>query len=218
MHKTPLYELTNIVCAYEDEPVLQVDSLAIPDEGPVAFVGHHGSGKSTLLKLLSFLLPQVSGELRFLGETQDKKDDARLHATLLLQEPYLLRRSVFENIAYGLRARGEASLQERVVEALEMVGLSADFARREWYQLSGGEARRVALASRLALRTRVLLLDEPTANVDEENAQLMAEAVLDAWKRWNTTPLIATHDLQWLDTVTQRRIFMRRGKIERIAL
>ena len=99
-----------------------------------------------------------------------------------------------------------------------MVGLSADFARREWYQLSGGEARRVALASRLALRTRVLLLDEPTANVDEENAQLMAEAVLDAWKRWNTTPLIATHDLQWLDTVTQRRIFMRRGKIERIAL
>ncbi|NLD95676.1 MAG: ABC transporter ATP-binding protein, partial [Synergistaceae bacterium] len=202
MHKTPLYELTNIVCAYEDEPVLQVDSLAIPDEGPVAFVGHNGSGKSTLLKLLSFLLPQVSGELRFLGETQDKKDDARLHATLLLQEPYLLRRSVFENIAYGLRARGEASLRERVVEALEMVGLSADFARREWYQLSGGEARRVALASRLALRTRVLLLDEPTANVDEENAQLMAEAVLDAWKRWNTTPLIATHDLQWLDTVT----------------
>lgn len=136
MHKTPLYELTNIVCAYEDEPVLQVDSLAIPDEGPVAFVGHNGSGKSTLLKLLSFLLPQVSGELRFLGETQDKKDDARLHATLLLQEPYLLRRSVFENIAYGLRARGEASLRERVVEALEMVGLTADFARREWYQLS----------------------------------------------------------------------------------
>ena len=129
-----------------------------------------------------------------------------------------LRRSVVENIAYGLRARGEASLRERVVEALEMVGLSADFARREWYQLSGGEARRVALASRLVLRTRVLLLDEPTANVDEENAQLMAEAVLDAWKRWNTTPLIATHDLQWLDTVTQRRIFIRRGKIERITL
>ncbi len=213
MIKPPLYELKNIVCAYEDEPVLQVDSLSIPDEGPVAFVGHNGSGKSTLLKLLSFLLPQVSGELRFLGELPDKRDDARLQATLLLQEPYLLRRSVFENIAYGLRARGETSLRERVAEALEMTGLPVDFARREWYRLSGGEARRVALASRLVLRTKVLLLDEPTANVDEENAQLMAEAVLDAWKRWNTTPLIATHDLDMVLDVCPRTIVLHEGRI-----
>ena len=218
MTTPPLYELNDIVCAYEGEPVLEIASLSIAAEGPLAFVGHNGSGKSTLLKLLAFLLPPVSGTLRFLGEYPERLDDARLHTTLLLQDPYLLRRSVFENVAYGLKARGSRDIRNRVIESLEMVGLSGDFARREWYQLSGGEARRVALASRLVLRTKVLMLDEPTANVDEENAQLIAEAILDAWKRWDTTPLIATHDLQWLDTVTQRRIFMRRGKIERIAL
>ena len=111
MHKTPLYELTNIVCAYEDEPVLQVDSLAIPDEGPVAFVGHNGSGKSTLLKLLSFLLPQVSGELRFLGETQDKKDDASPSGTLppppfRLREHRLRAAGAGGGITAGARGRG----------------------------------------------------------------------------------------------------------------
>jgi tungstate transport system ATP-binding protein len=67
----------------------------------------------------------------------------------------------------------------------------------------------------LALRTKVLLLDEPTANVDEESAQLIAQVILDARRMWGALPLIATHDLQWLDSVTQRRIFMRRGRIER---
>ena len=94
-----------------------------------------------------------------------------------------------------------------------MVGLSADFAGREWYQLSGGESRRVTLASRLVLRTKALLLDEPTANVDEENGFLIAEAVKNAWLRWGVVPLVASHDLPWLDEVTDRRVHMKRGRI-----
>lgn len=213
--RIPVYQLNDIVCGYEGKPVLRVESLSLYDDGPVAFVGHNGSGKSTLLNLLAFLLPPISGELLFQGATAGESGRGSLDATMLLQDPYLLRRSVFENVAYGLKARGMKDVRSRVVEALEMVGLSPDFARREWYQLSGGEARRVALASRLALRTKVLLLDEPTANVDEESAQLIAQVILDARRMWGALPLIATHDLQWLDSVTQRRIFMRRGRIER---
>ncbi len=213
---TPVYQLKDIVCGYEGKAVLHVESLSLYDDGPVAFVGHNGSGKSTLLNLLAFLMPPISGNLLFMGERADIDGKDALSVTMLMQDPYLLRRSVFENVAYGLKARGVKDTRDRVVEALEMVGLSPDFARREWHQLSGGEARRVALASRLVLRTKVLLLDEPTANVDEENAQLIARVILYARKLWGTLPLIATHDLQWLDGVTRKRIFLRRGIIERV--
>jgi tungstate transport system ATP-binding protein len=213
-----LYEIEGLVCAYEDDPVLHIDRLDIPSDGPTAFVGHNGSGKSTLLKALAFLLKPAAGTIRFLGEpTEEREGELRREVTFLLQEPYLLRRSVFENVAYGLRVRGDTGrLADRVAEALEMVGLSPDFGTREWYMLSGGESRRVALASRLVLRTKVLLLDEPTANVDEENALLMARVVKDAWEQRGTVSLIASHDIQWLEDVCTRRVSMRRGRIEGI--
>ena len=215
----PLYEIRDLVCAYGDEPVLHIDRLDISSDGPTAFVGHNGSGKSTLLKALAFLLKPAAGTIRFLGNsTEEREGELRREVTLLLQEPYLLRRSVFENVAYGLRVRGDTNrLADRVAEALEMVGLSPDFGAREWYMLSGGESRRVALASRLVLRTKVLLLDEPTANVDEENALLMGRVIREAWEKWGTVSLIASHDIQWLDGVCGRRICMRRGRIETIS-
>ncbi|MDD2454473.1 MAG: ATP-binding cassette domain-containing protein, partial [Synergistaceae bacterium] len=135
----PLYEIRNLACSYGDDPVLFIDRLDIPADGPTAFIGHNGSGKSTLLKALAFLLKPASGTVRFLGgETAGRENEFRRQATLLLQEPYLLRRTVFENIAYGLRARNDTKgLRDRVAEGLEMVGLPADFSKREWFQLSG---------------------------------------------------------------------------------
>lgn len=215
----PLYEIRGLVCSYGEVPVLRIESLSIPADGPTAIVGHNGSGKSTLLKVLAFLLKPDSGTVRFQGrDISGQGSDLRTGATLLLQDPYLLRRSVFENVAYGLRARGEnTGLADRVVESLELVGLSPDFAKREWFQLSGGESRRVALASRLVLRTKALLLDEPTANVDEENAAVVATAVRQAWERWGTVPLIASHDLPWVEGVTSRKIGLRRGMVEGVS-
>ena len=215
----PLYEIRGLTCSYGDDPVLLVDRLDIPSDGPTAFIGHNGSGKSTLLMALAFLLKPASGTIRFLGgDTAGRESELRREATLLLQEPYLLRRSVFENIAYGLRARNDTrSLRDRVAEALEMVGLPPDFAKREWFQLSGGESRRVAIASRLVLRTKAILLDEPTANVDEENALLIADVVKNAWSKWGTVPLVASHDLQWLEDACARTVSMRYGKIESLS-
>ncbi|HCL80613.1 MAG TPA: ABC transporter ATP-binding protein [Synergistaceae bacterium] len=211
----PLYEVRDLVCSYQGKKVLGIERLDIAADGPTAFVGHNGSGKSTLFRALAFLLKPESGSLTFLGRpTEGHEELLRRDVTMLLQDPYLLRRSVFENVAYGLRARGERrGIEDRVAEVLEMVGLSADFAGREWYQLSGGESRRVTLASRLVLRTKALLLDEPTANVDEENGFLIAEAVKNAWLRWGVVPLVASHDLPWLDEVTDRRVHMKRGRI-----
>ena len=137
----------------------------------------------------------------------------RRRVSLLLQDPYLLQRKVFDNVAYGLLVRGEKEgLKERVAKALELVGLEpARFALRSWRELSGGEAQRVALAARLVLKPEVLLLDEPTASVDAASATLIKEAALAAVRNWGATLVIASHDLAWLEEVADETIHFFEG-------
>jgi tungstate transport system ATP-binding protein len=126
-----------------------------------------------------------------------------------------MRRTVFRNIVYGLKARGDLDIdRDKVFEALEMVGLPGEvFARRQWYELSGGEAQRVALAARLILQPEVLILDEPTASVDAASVQRIKEASLMARKEWGTTLVIASHDHEWLQEVCDETLFMFRGRL-----
>jgi len=95
-----------------------------------------------------------------------------------------------------------------------MVGLPPKkFSKRKWFELSGGEAQRVALAARLILKPRVLLLDEPTASVDSESARIIKEAVLKAKSQWGTTLVITTHDLAWIYQVTEKTLSLFNGKL-----
>jgi len=122
---------------------------------------------------------------------------------------------VFNNVSYGLKLRGNRrDLVSRVHEALSLVGLSGrDFAHRSWYALSGGEAQRVALAGRLVLKPKVLLLDEPTASVDAASAQLIKEASLRARREWGTTLIVASHDWQWLYEICDEILHLFKGRI-----
>jgi tungstate transport system ATP-binding protein len=211
-----MYEVSHLRHRYADQTVLEISDLRIRQGSIVGLVGPNGSGKSTLLKILAFLEPPSEGRVRFNGRKAHIDDPAIRHqVTLLLQDPYLLKRSVFDNVAYGPRVRGEATgLRQRVEEALVWVGLApASFASRGWHELSGGEAQRVALASRLILRPRVLLLDEPTASVDAASAQLIQEASVRAREEWGTTLVIASHDLQWLHKVCDEVLNFFNGRI-----
>ena len=211
-----LYDIRNLRHRYENGPVtVDIDSLQITEGSVTGLVGPNGSGKSTLLRILAFLEP-AEGEILFGGaKTRGREVELRRGVTYLLQDSYLLKRTVFDNIAYGLKLRGETDgLTERVNEAMLRVGLSPEkFGERLWYRLSGGEVQRAALAARLALRPRVLLLDEPTANVDEASAQLVKEAALTAWKERGTTVIVATHDLVWLYEVSTDIFSLYRGRL-----
>jgi tungstate transport system ATP-binding protein len=133
---------------------------------------------------------------------------------LLPQEAYLLRRTVFDNIAYGLRLRKRnGDLQASVREGLAMVGLDPAFAERRWHELSGGEAQRVALAARLVLRPACLLLDEPTASVDMKSGLLIQQAVLQAREQWGTTLVIASHHRSWLHDICDQLLFLYNGRL-----
>ena len=210
-----LYELNNIEQYYDGKKVLSIDSLSLNENQIIGFFGPNGSGKSTLFSLLSFINKPCEGDIVFNGINSKRMDnDTRQSVVIVPQNPYLLKRSVFENVAYGLKLRNEThDLDERVYEALALVGLDEDFAKRKWSQLSGGEAQRVALAARLILKPKVLILDEPTSGVDTNSAQMIKEAIFLAKQKWNTTLFISSHDHNWLNHACDRKVALFHGNL-----
>jgi tungstate transport system ATP-binding protein len=195
---------------------VSIEHLAVGPGSILGIIGPNGSGKSSLLRLLGLIERPSRGKILFDGhEVKPFSDEARFLISLLPQEPFLMKRSVFNNVSYGLKLRGNGGdMATRVGEALAWVGLtSADFVRRPWNALSGGEAQRVALAARLALKPKVLLLDEPTASVDAASAQLIKEASLRARQQWGATLIVASHDWQWLYEICDEIRHIFRGQI-----
>lgn len=210
-----LYKLQNIEQYFDGKKVLNIDDLTLEENQIIGLFGPNGSGKSTLLSILSFINQPTSGEVSFNGIENSKLDlDARHSIVILPQNPYLLKRTVYENITYGLKLRKDTdNLDEKVEEALTLVGLDISFSSRKWSALSGGEAQRVALAARLILKPKVLLLDEPTSGVDTNSAQLIKEAILQAKQKYNTTILISSHDHNWLNHICDKRIALFQGEL-----
>jgi tungstate transport system ATP-binding protein len=210
-----LYAFRGLTHLYGGKPVLSIDRLELPRGGIIGVIGPNGSGKSTFLRLAGFIEKPTAGELLFDGKPAGPfSPEIRNRVTLLPQEPFLMKRTVFNNVAYGLRIRkAKDHLAERVDKALSYVGLDGtEFAQRPSYALSGGEAQRVALAARLVLKPEVLLMDEPTASIDALSAQLIKDAVLKARRDWGTTLIIASHDWQWLYGICDTVFHLLKGR------
>ncbi len=218
MTATPgtLYRLEHLRQVYNGRTVLDVDRLEIGPQTITGVVGPNGSGKSTLMRILAFVEAPAAGRIVFQGAPREEVSlAARRQVTMLGQEPYLLKRSVRGNVAYGLKVRGIHDTRAAVDQALEQVGLDPQsFAHRSWRELSGGEAQRVALAARLVLQPRVLLLDEPTASVDRESSALIRRAAMEARSRWGATLIVISHQLEWLHQVADRILTMNYGQLE----
>ena len=165
---SPFYQLSQVTKQYHQRTILQIDQLTIQTGEMLALVGPSGAGKSTLLRLLNFLETPSSGTLYFQGipfaTEQPMALAQRRLVTTVFQRPLLLNRTVWANVEFGLQLRHRRS-QVAVDRALEIVGLRA-LANQPAQTLSSGEAQRVALARAIVIEPTVLLLDEPTANLD----------------------------------------------------
>ncbi len=215
-----VYRLENLTKTYSGRKVLDIDRLKIFQGEILALVGPSGSGKSTLLRLLNFLEEPGSGTLEFEGNHFLKGADialeTRRRVTMVFQRPMLLNRSVWDNVTYGLRLRGEQNSHRQVEQALEEVGL-ANLARQQARTLSGGEAQRVSLARAMVIQPDVLLLDEPTANLDPYNVGLIETIISRINTERRTTLVLVTHNVFQAKRLASRVGFLLEGRMVEVA-
>jgi cobalt/nickel transport system ATP-binding protein len=217
------FEVNQVRYAYGDIGALQGVSLDIPQGRRVALLGANGSGKSTLLRLLAGLTFAASGSVQFLGEALNKarldEEDFffrfRRKVGVVFQNPdaQLFNSSVFDEVAFGPLQMGWAPQKVRasVEETLERLRIQ-DLRDRAPHRLSGGEKKRVAIASVLVLEPDVLLLDEPTAALDPASQTQIVE-LLASWKDSGRTVVIATHDLDALEDVADTCYLLKDGQL-----
>ncbi len=192
-----MYELYSVQKRYGARLVLDIDYLQVRRGETLAIIGPSGSGKCTLLRLMQFLERPSAGRIVFDGLTVDGEWplQARRRVTMVFQRPLLLDRSVRDNVAYGLWLRGRRDGRAAADHLIDRLGLR-DLANAPARLLSGGEAQRTALARALAVEPDVLLLDEPTANLDPYNVNLIEDIIRDQRARGVTIVLVTHHIFQ----------------------
>jgi tungstate transport system ATP-binding protein len=185
---------------FGEKETLQETNLEIRSGEIFTFIGPSGSGKTTLIRLIDLLDWPTSGTIVFDGIDTAGPEQVRLairrRMGMVFQKPAVLNMTVAKNVAFGLKFRGvpEAESTRKVRGALELVGLP-HFANRRAITLSGGEMQRVALARAMITEPEVLLMDEPTANLDPVSADLIENLIRGINKKFGTTIIMSTHDM-----------------------
>jgi len=193
-------ETINLCQRYGEQEILSNINLSIERGEVFALIGPTGAGKTTLLRLIDLIDEPTSGKIHFDGVNTAAPAAVRLEMrrrmAFVLQKPVVFNLSVYDNIAYALRWRGirGSRLKEKVSHVIDVVGLS-DYRNRDARNLSGGEVQRVAIARAVAIEPEVLLLDEPTANLDPLSAARIEELISSIIRQYATTIIMATHDL-----------------------
>ena len=193
---------------------LSVEYLELFPRRVYALTGANGAGKSTLLKIMALLVEPQRGIVRFPGSTTRDPDQLRKKVTYVEQSPYLFQGTVSDNLAYGLRLRGVARDEQarRITLTLSIVGLEG-FERRQAKELSSGETQKVALARALILKPDLLLLDEPTANIDG-NSQPAFEGLLARLPKYGVTVVFSTHDRFQAERVGAELLCIHDGQLQ----
>ncbi len=187
----------------------------------VAVIGHTGSGKSTLLQHLNGLLKADSGDVIFQGESiytsKETLKAVRFNVGLCFQYPehQLFESTVYKDIAFGPKnmALSEDEIDVRVREAAEFVGLTESYLDKSPFDLSGGEKRRVAIAGVIAMKPKVLILDEPTAGLDPIGKNNLLKLIKDYNKATGSTIIFVSHNMDDVALVADRVVVMNDGEV-----
>src|SRR5690349_19895841 len=213
-------QVRNLRKTFGDFVALDDVSLDVPDGELVALLGPSGSGKTTLLRVIAGLEAADQGSIHFHGENATSKPVRERQVGFVFQHYALFRHmSVFENVAFGLRVcpkplrPSEAEIRDAVMALLKMVQLEVLANRRPW-ELSGGQRQRVALARALAVKPKMLLLDEPFGALDAKVRQELRTWLRRLHEEMHVTTIFVTHDQEEAFEVADKVVVMRQGKIE----
>lgn len=211
-------ELINVSKRYGDFAAVHDISLQVKPGEFVALLGPSGCGKTTTLKMIGGLEEPTAGEIRLKGETVNGLPPHKRDTATVFQNWALFpHKTIFNNIAFGLRMRGvdRSVIKKKVTEYLELVRLPG-YENRMPSQLSGGEQQRVALARALIVEPAVLLMDEPLSNLDLTLRQQMRVEIKDIIEKVKVTSIFVTHDQTEALGMANRIVVMSKGKIEQV--
>jgi tungstate transport system ATP-binding protein len=211
-----MIEIEHVHKSFGEKHVLCGVNATIHDGEIFTIIGPSGQGKSTLLRLINMLDEPTGGRILLDGvdihASSDQRMAIRRRMGMVFQKPAVFNTTVYDNIGYGLRFRGidRQVMHERIEEALEVIGL-AGFEKRRAKTLSGGEMQRVALARAMVTRPDVLLLDEPTANLDPIATEKIEELIHHYNREYGTTVVMSTHDMLQGQRLADRIAVMMQG-------
>lgn len=215
----PAFALRNLIKRHSKAFALEIPALEVPRGEILGLIGPTGAGKTTLLRLLSGLEVPTSGELRMFDAIHSPgvwPPEALRRIASVPQRPLLLADSVRYNVEVGLRARGLGPSGRRVQNMLEGLNI-ANLARQHARTLSGGQTQLVALARALVLEPEVLLLDEPTANLDPAHVAVVEQVLRDQQQQTGATIVWATHNLYQARRNATRAVLLLGGGLVEIA-
>lgn len=197
-------------------------NISIEEGEFIGLIGHTGSGKSTLVQHLNGLIKPTSGEIIIDGVNIIGKDiklkSIRQKVGLVFQYPeyQLFEESVYKDISFGPSNLGldETEVDKRVRDAMEVVGLDFESLKdRSPFELSGGQKRRVAIAGVIAMKPKVLVLDEPTAGLDPHGRDEILSEIHELFKREGITIILVSHSMEDIAKLVDRILVMHNGKI-----
>jgi tungstate transport system ATP-binding protein len=215
-----LFELRNLKKTYDGRTVLDLERLSLDRGKIISLLGPNGAGKTTLLEIMAFLSSPSSGEVWFDQEEVDFTASKLIHlrrkVVLVEQQSILFTTKVWKNVAFPLRIRGTPKARrERIVEdLLDLVGMGG-FRHAKAHKLSGGETQRVAIARALACSPEVILLDEPTANVDVENQIAIERIIQEINQTKGISVIFTTHNMIQASRLADETVFLYEGKVAR---
>jgi len=213
-----LLETVNLSQTVNKREILKNINLKVDKGEVLALIGPTGAGKTTLLRLFNSLELPSSGKIIIDGTDTSESPGARLEIrrkmAFVLQKPVVFNMSVYDNIAIGLKWRGlnKIEITEKTSNILELIGL-ADYGNRNARTLSGGETQRVAIARAVISEPEILLLDEPSANLDPVSSAKTEELLINIIDRYKATTIMATHDMSQGQRMADRVAVMLDGEI-----
>lgn len=216
----PIVEVRKLTKQYHENIALKSIDMKIEHGDFFAIVGPSGSGKTTFLRLLDLLDEPTDGQIFYDGIDTDCDQKERLlirrRIGIVFQQSVMFNTSVHDNVAYPLRVRqANMNLSQRVSETLALVRLEG-FGNRRATTLSGGEMQRVSLAQALIFEPELLLLDEPTANLDPKNATIIEQIVSKVNRERKVTIVMATHNMLQAQNMAARAAVLREGELTQI--
>lgn len=222
-----ILETQNLSYIYSENTPFQVTAIediniSIEEGEFIGIIGHTGSGKSTLVQQLNGILKPSSGKILYDGQdihsSKEFTRSVRFNVGLCFQYPeyQLFENTVYDDIAFGPKNMGlsKEEIEQNVLEAAGFVGVKTDMLKKSPFDLSGGEKRRVAIAGVMAMKPKVLILDEPTAGLDPKGRKTVEEMIKNYRAVTGSTVIVVSHSMEDIAKCASKVLVMNKGRVE----